>query len=1229
MKVHILLLFFLNTYLVKSVNPQLELLIVGREEARELATSLVDFKCKRGIHAAFLSVEEIERRFIGFDLADKIRNGVRYYKENYGIRYLLLLGDFYRIPARIAYIRISTNEISNNVPTDFYYAELYSDWDRNRNGLFGEVADSINLIPNVMVGRIPYHNLGELEEYFFKLFNYKVLTNGNLKFLLHSSDIFGNGNSYGLTDSLSSIVPSHFALSKVYETDVDTVTKNQYIDSVNSGPGYVFSCAHGDFGNLYINQTPLVSFGIADVLHLQSSVPSFWGILSCDIGGFDKDALGEHLLFSPSCIGILSQTRDGISSTITFYERFFEHLFADFSVSIGEADSVMRKAFSNYARNNLIYYYSILTYNLLGDPSLIPIKCNYVDYQITNISIFEDTGLVIRLRPLGSVSGRVNKRFVVYKRNEILQVLETTEDSAYFRINPVTPGYLYVTITGPEISDITDSIYVTPFTLPIQFKLETVRNEYGDTVLVSNAGFDLTIRAKNASPKYFDNLKVVLKGHHPLILKDTLLTLSLKPFEERMITARGVVARASRMGLVELEIKTLLDAFENRTSMLFDYYIPVIQITDLKALRRSEDLLVQVKIFNQNFYPVRDIKLVGSKNDTVVLARIENLPPFGDTTLCTPLILENASQNFILYYMRDSISFSLPGGIALLPPPTNLSGTSGIGSVTLKWESPGNGLLFNVYKSVDGIHYRRANSTLINGCSFVDYGADGPTHYYVTSVDTLLAVESGPSLTITLTPNPPFLDGWPQPVLGTGYSSPVICELDRNLAGFEIVIATFFDSLIYAFDCRGNLLPGWPVNLHGTVLAAVAAGDVDGDGEEEVIVVTRDGPRSLHVLDKYGIEKPGFPIYVPGAGFSTPCVCDFDGDGCSEIVIKDGNYIKIFKLGELLHVSDALGGAGTSPACGDIDGDGIIEVVVSYSNSVSGFIGVLDTALNLKPGFPVPISNNSVTSPSLGDILPDSSGLEIVVYAGDSLYLIDSDGDIVARVYIGKVTSWPYAISPAIGDVDGDGLKDVAIPTNTGFKVYRITGNSFSLIYGAYCGSGFSSCVIYDTDNDGGGEVFKGSVDGYLYAYDKTGQILQGFPVDLLSYAYITPQIWDINNDGTKELIVSSWGNHLFVFSTGWISENLFWPMYKHDSHRSGNAEFGRYQVTASYPEGKEVAKESKDRIYLVYDAMGRLIYKGDKSEFERKMRNGSVRMGVYFIKSENQKFLTKKVVIR
>ncbi|MDI6851859.1 MAG: C25 family cysteine peptidase [bacterium] len=1227
---YILLLFFLHTFLIRDCKSEIELLVIGREESRELATSFVDFKCKSGISAAFVSVEEIERRFTGFDLADKIRNGVRYYRENNGIRYLLLLGDFYRVPARIAYVRIGTNELSNNVPTDFYYAELYSDWDRNRNGLFGEQVDSINLIPNVMVGRIPYHNLAELEGYFTKVFNYKVLANDNLKFLLHSSDILGNGNSYKLTDSLSSVVPSHFALSKLYEISTSVnVTKNQYVDSVNSGPGYLFSCIHGDFGNLYINQTPSVSFGIADIHLLQSSVPSFWGILSCDIGGFDKDALGEYLLFSPSCIGILSQTRDGISNTISFYKRFFEYLFSDFRVSIGEADSAMRQAFSSEARNSLISYYSILTYNLLGDPTLIPIKRSYIDYKIKNITIFEDTGLVVRLRPLGPVSAKVNKKFVVYKRNEIIQVVETIEDSAYFRINPVTPGYLYIAITGPEISDIIDSVYVTPITLPIQFTLEAVSNEYGDTVLLSNAGFNVTIRAKNASPKYFENLKVVLKGYHPLILNDTLFTISLKPFEERSITARGVVVRVDQRGLAELEINTFLDSFENRTSMLFDYYVPVIQMTDLKVARRTEDLLVKVKIFNQNFYPVRDIKLVVSKKGKVVLARVENLPPFSDTTLYASLTLEDALGNLIIYYMRDSISFSIPGGSALLPPPTHLSGSSGIGSVILKWNSPGNGLLFNVYKSVDGINYRRANSTLINVCSFVDYEVNGPTYYYVTSVDTLLAVESGPSMSITLIPNPPFLDGWPRPVLGTGYSSPVVCELDRNLPGLEVVIATSFDSLVYAFDCAGRLLTGWPVNVHGTSLTAPAAGDLDGDGEEEVILITRDGTRSLHVLDKYGNEKPGFPIPVPGAIYSTPCLCDLDNDGLPEIVVKDGSFVKAFKNDGTFHVSPGLGGVGSSPACGDIDNDGVMEVVVSYSTDTSGYIGVLDAALNLKQGFPVPINKSQITSPSVGDILPDSSGLEIVVYAGDSLYLIDSNGDIVAKILVGGTTSWPYAISPAIGDVDGDGLKDIAIPTNYGFKVYEITGNFFSLIYGAYCGSGFSSCVIYDTDNDGRGEVFKGSVDGYLYAYGSTGQILPGFPVDLLSYAYITPQIWDINGDGIKELVVSSWGNHLFIFSTGWVSENLSWPMYKHDRYRSGNAEFGRYPVTASYPERKGIVKESKDQIYLIYDAMGRLIYRGDKNGFEQKVRSGSVRMGVYFIKSENQKFINKRVVIR
>jgi len=136
--------------------------------------------------------------------------------------------------------------------------------------------------------------------------------------------------------------------------------------------------------------------------------------------------------------------------------------------------------------------------------------------------------------------------------------------------------------------------------------------------------------------------------------------------------------------------------------------------------------------------------------------------------------------------------------------------------------------------------------------------------------------------------------------------------------------------------------------------------------------------------------------------------------------------------------------------------------------------------------------------------------------------------------------------------------------------------------------------------------------------------------VDLFSYAYITPQIWDINGDGTKELVTSSWGNNLFVFSTSWISNNLYWPMYKHDRYRTGNADFFNPSVIESkLEEDQKVGFESERGNYWVYDVTGRLIFKGSKADFEQRMKSGLLRMGVYFVKIENSKHLIKRVVIR
>lgn len=187
-----------------------ELLIIGPEEARLVAEDYAEYKNRIGVHAQFVSIAEIKARFFGADLPERIRKSIKYYRDEYRIRYVMILGDFNLVPSRIAYISYNSNPLSNNVPTDFYYAELDSDWDKNKNGLYGEMADSIDLVPQVMIGRIPYHTVSELANYFEKLKNYKRLVSPIPSVLSHCADVTGNGNSHVLGEHVLSVFPNAF-----------------------------------------------------------------------------------------------------------------------------------------------------------------------------------------------------------------------------------------------------------------------------------------------------------------------------------------------------------------------------------------------------------------------------------------------------------------------------------------------------------------------------------------------------------------------------------------------------------------------------------------------------------------------------------------------------------------------------------------------------------------------------------------------------------------------------------------------------------------------------------------------------------------------------------------------------------------------------------------------------------------------------------------------------------
>ncbi len=312
----------------------------------------------------------------------------------------------------------------------------------------------------------------------------------------------------------------------------------------------------------------------------------------------------------------------------------------------------------------------------------------------------------------------------------------------------------------------------------------------------------------------------------------------------------------------------------------------------------------------------------------------------------------------------------------------------------------------------------------------------------------------------------------------------------------------------------------------------------------------------------------------------------------------------------------------------DLDGDGLFEIVVTYSTSTSGYVTVLDTSLNVKSGFPVMVNKNNITSPSVGDVVPIREGPEIVTCAGDSLYIFSRNGSLLGRYYVGALTSWPFAISPAIGDVDGDCVKDIAIPYADGIKVFKSDG---MLIEGfpVNCGGGFSSCVLADVDGDGKCEIFKGSVAGTLEGYDYAGNSLMGFPIDLYSYAYPTPQIVDLDGDRSFELLASSFANSVFVYDTRWPMGTNSWPEYKHDRFRTGWAEYITAQGLAEVKDEKFATEKGKNaEEILIIDIMGRVIFQGHILN-KGGILTRNLKPGVYFIKSKNSNKIEKRVVIR
>ena len=310
--------------------------------------------------------------------------------------------------------------------------------------------------------------------------------------------------------------------------------------------------------------------------------------------------------------------------------------------------------------------------------------------------------------------------------------------------------------------------------------------------------------------------------------------------------------------------------------------------------------------------------------------------------------------------------------------------------------------------------------------------------------------------------------GWPKNV-GGYLNVPVLANLDAD-AALEIVVVDN-DGLLKAYKGNGSIVPGFPVQIsQGGSAPRPLAADLDRDGNTELIISTYP---NFGVYSRTGAPLPGWPkqnrAFIAAFG-------DLDGDGDLEIVANTGD-----SMIQAMHhdgtnvagwpksVAAEMGYTGidnigfAAPTLADLDADGKADIVIAGRMPHPTTFGLTLPAVwawksngQILPGWPkistgatTPTVRETRSAPALADVNNDG---QVDIIVGRSAQGFDTpfefynkDGSAIAGLARPMTNHFEGNCSPAIGDIDGDGLQEaVYLDDQLQVIAYDLDGSSTS-----------------------------------------------------------------------------------------------------------------------------------------------------------------------------------------
>lgn len=490
-------------------------IIVTNNSLKPTFQVLADWKTQKGVPTLVLTTEQISA-YSGSTLQEKIKKVLKIYYDNTNgeLTYVLLGGDVGIVPTQICYAKYD-NEV-RNMPTDMYYACFDTmNWDTNNNGIYGEISDNVDLLPEIYVSRASVNNISQAEVFVNRIISYESNpswgNNSNKMLMAGAARQTVYDSNYG---KVSDSQWHSYMLYRDYVQPYWNGTKMEFFDTHTDFPGdslYEFSSAHlqdqleQGYGFVHIMthgspwtmamESPTDKYNINNAASLENQGETVFVTSTCLTNAFDSitTCLSESLMRNGDS-GILayvgcSRESWGVSEPLfigpsNFFsgnvmKKFFTLYKNNFARCVMDGKSALISSCYSY---DFPYRWILFGLNAMGDPEM-PIYTT-TPHWFNNVSIvYKYSGLSLNTNVDSChiyITGRDNPCFLDF--NNISSISGYTLQPGEYNVCVTKHGYVpysqiinvrqevylqneifnsYVDITGPYVyigSDIDPTI---------------------------------------------------------------------------------------------------------------------------------------------------------------------------------------------------------------------------------------------------------------------------------------------------------------------------------------------------------------------------------------------------------------------------------------------------------------------------------------------------------------------------------------------------------------------------------------------------------------------------------------------------------------------------------------------------------------------------------------------------------------------------------------------------